>query len=358
MQLNTKTISALAVGIIALVVIAMAMVGIATGHLTNPSDPIQAEVALTQDEAGFILLDEGQFIADGPLVVDFEGDGVTASGNTTKAIVTIPGGSGGTASQIFRSTTTKPDSMNPGTADTDSTSFLRFYGVSGYSPITDDDVDQANPTGDTITQVSQWRGGGRPTSSGQPSTDNTFSALDLPYTYTTPVYLWFGLQPAGSEGLSIDSVTLGGVDVPIEANDDNVQGYKAWRSTGTYMEDGVEAGEVVLTLVGAAVYNRYAVVNQSTTATESEFLDKVEARTGSSSYVNVPTSGWVDNRGRLHIALPADQPDPTVFGEPGGLNLHGGFTQGTDITINGVDMQVWASPEIYQIRGGPLWMVE
>ena len=50
MEMNTKTISLLGVGVIALVVIAMAMAGMVAGYFTNPADPIQAQVELAQEQ--------------------------------------------------------------------------------------------------------------------------------------------------------------------------------------------------------------------------------------------------------------------------------------------------------------------
>ena len=52
MPVTTKNISLVAVAIGALVVIAIALIGISAGYLTNPAEPIRAQIALDETEQG------------------------------------------------------------------------------------------------------------------------------------------------------------------------------------------------------------------------------------------------------------------------------------------------------------------
>lgn len=219
-----------------------------------------------------------------------------------------------------------------------------------------------------------------------------------PYDFGgTEKHLYFGV-PVSSYAEVTAVTDHDGTDIPIQAQADTVEitlfrasaEYRVWVSTGTYTQEYVygvnrvidppqyndynqlircpEAGNstqrtcatFTLTLgriAGApsATFNRYVVVTQTETPTEADFLS-TGARTSATSWVSVPSSsGWVAGRGRVHIALPADQPDPKVIGRIGGPNLRGAFTVGPDVTISGEDFRTLSSSSmVYQGIGSLL----
>ena len=211
---------------------------------------------------------------------------------------------------------------------------FRGMGISGYTPVTLADIDQANPpTNNIITSVAELRGGTSRTSNSRIN-NNTVSVPLLSYSYTVPVYLWFAVQAERdfyAVGLILQSVDRGGTDIPIVAQGDLFMGdrnYKIWRSVNTYMrasiQDDIDSFPFVLTLVKDSTipntFNRYAVVTQNDTPTGADF-ESANAFSSPSIRIHIPWQGWVNDRGHMHFALPVAQDAPTIIGLPGGLNV-------------------------------------
>ena len=207
--------------------------------------------------------------------------------------------------------------------DPDGTRFDRWFGISGYAPVTDDDVDHANPSNGAVTTLAQLRGGNHGTTTF--SRTNTLAWPTASFNWTVEVYVWFGIEKRNALGLSVSSVSQGGVDVPIVAQDDLTYlsaDYLIYRSTGTYTQAEVQAAGYELVVEVAAgfpnTWNRYAVVTQNAVPVASDFADAT-AQTSPTIRVLIPNSGWGDDaRGYLHFALPADQGAPTIAGQVGG----------------------------------------
>ena len=96
-------------------------------------------------------------------------------------------------------------------ADPDGTGFIRFIGISGYAPVTDADVDHADPSANMVTRLDQMRGGNRGT-----STLGRSNTLPSPssFGYTIEVYLWFGIEKSAALGLMIAGVSRGRREYP------------------------------------------------------------------------------------------------------------------------------------------------
>ena len=235
-------------------------------------------------------------------------------------------------------------------AEPTSTVFLRRIGISGYAPVTEADIDQANPSGGTVGDVADLRGGNHGTANG--SRSNTIGAPSLTFTYSVPVYVWFGLEKQNAQGLSISAVTQAGADIPIVAQDDlNLRGddYVIYRTVNTYTQPQVDSADYELTIEKDPAFpntwNRYAVVTANPVPTEADFLSDV-ATVSQSTRIFIPNSGWTDGQGYLHFALPASQAAPTIAGLAGGTNLVADFavrSVDAGITINGDDMRTLSS---------------
>ena len=238
--------------------------------------------------------------------------------------------------------------------DTDAT-FFRALGISGYDPVTDADVDHANPSGGQVTTVAQLRGGNNGT--GTSSRDNTLAWPSTSYNWTIPTYVWFGLDITNTRGLTISGVTQSGVDIPIVVQSTGItrSGMEmlTYRSTGQYTQAEVQGAGYELTIAVdpafPTTWNRYACVTQSDTPTAADFLE-ASAQTSATIRVLIPTSGWGDERrAYLHFALPATQEAPTIAGQPGGINLIDDFTvrsTSNTIDINGDDMRTLSSAQM------------
>ena len=235
-------------------------------------------------------------------------------------------------------------------ADPDGTGFIRFIGISGYAPVTDADVDHADPSANMVTRLDQMRGGNRGT-----STLGRSSTLPSPssFGYTIEVYLWFGIEKSAALGLMIAGVSRGSVNIPIVAQGDVVRSgteILAYRTVGTYTQAEVDADAYVLDIrkdpAAPSTWNRYAVVTQNQEPTAPDFLNAT-ARTSESIRVLIPNTGWGDDRrAYLHFALPIAQDAPTIAGQVGGINLIDDFvvrSTANKITINGDDMRTLSS---------------
>lgn len=245
--------------------------------------------------------------------------------------------------------------------------FTRYLGMSGYSPITADDVDQA--TGGTIDSASDMRGGNHGTQTGARANTlpnqsfgndlEDYSGLTFDSSFNG-IYLWFGINTAESTGLSITSVSYNGVDVPVTKQADQItlvgNAVDVWVSDNTYAWADIKDHPFVLTLEKDAsapnTWNRYAVVTQNAVPTAADFLH-ANARTSASISIFIPNAGWVDGRGYLHFALPSAQDAPTIAGLPGGTNLIEDFavrSRAATIEMNGDDMRTLSSEdEVWQM---------
>ena len=233
--------------------------------------------------------------------------------------------------------------------------FFRAFGISGYDPVTDADVDHANPSGSQVTTVAQLRGGN--SSTGTASLGNTLAWPSTSYNWTIPTYLWFGLDITNTRGLTISGVTQSGVDIPIVVQSTSItrSGMEmlTYRSTGQYTQAEVQGAGYELTIAVdpgfPTTWNRYACVTQSDTPTAADFLE-ASARASATIRVLIPTSGWGDERrGYLHFALPASQEAPTIAGQPGGINLIDDFvvrSTTNTITIEGDTMRTLSSEQM------------
>lgn len=247
--------------------------------------------------------------------------------------------------------------------DPSAATFTRYLGMSGYSPITADDVDQA--MGGTIDSASDMRGGNHGTQTGARANTlpnqqfgndlEDYSGLRFDPSFNG-IYLWFGINTAESTGLSITSVSYNGADVPVTKQTDQItlvgNAVDVWVSDNTYAWADIKDHPFVLTLEKDAsapnTWNRYAVVTANPVPTAADFLH-ANARTSASTIIFIPNSGWVDGRGYLHFALPAAQDAPTIAGLPGGINLIPDFdvrSRAAAIDINGDDMRTLSSEEM------------
>ena len=234
--------------------------------------------------------------------------------------------------------------------DPDGTDFVRFIGLSGYAPVTDADVDHADPAANVVTRLDQLRGGNRGT-----STLGRSNTLPSPssFTYTVEVHLWFGIEKLHARGLMVAGVSRGGVNIPIVAQADVVRSgteILAYRSVGTYTQAEVDADAYVLTVrkdpAFPSTWNRYAVVTQNQEPTAADFLNAT-ARTSESIRVLIPNTGWGDDRrAYLHFALPIGQDAPTIAGQVGGINLIDDFvvrSTANKVNLHGDDMRTLSS---------------
>lgn len=236
-------------------------------------------------------------------------------------------------------------------------SFSRVIGLSGYSPVTDADIDDAERV---INDLADWRGGNHGTKTGSinntlPNQDigtNLDDVLGIQVGATVPIYLWFGLERLSYTGLSLTAVTYDGTDIPITKQADLGSGSKimeVWVSDSTYLWDAISEHpfELTLTVDAAApnTYNRYAVVTDDPTPTAADFLSD-DATASPTISILIPNAGWEDGRGYLHFALPATQDAPTLAGLPGGINLISDFvvrSATNTVTINGDAMRTVSS---------------
>ena len=256
--------------------------------------------------------------------------------------------SGGEAILLVGNLAVVPDRIPA--ADPSGTGFLRRLGISGYDPVTQDDVDHANPSGGTVSNVSQLRGGNHGTAT--LGRVNIIGAPSLTFTYSVGVYVWFGIEKSGALGLSISGVTQSGVDIPIVEQDDLTligSDYKVYRTTSTYTQSEVDSADYELAIMVDAAfphtYNRYAVVTDNPVPTAADFLGS-NAQFSSGISILIPNSGWVDGRGYLHFALPATQAAPTIAGLPGSINLIDDFdvrSIASTVTLNGDSMRTLSS---------------
>ena len=283
------------------------------------------------------------------------------------AVPAAPAAGGGI---ILLAGTEQPPSRNPG-SDPNGTGFIRRIGLSGYSPVTQADIDQANPVfGGSprrrgVFDLANWRGGNYGNTS--IARDNSLSleaATWLGYDYAVPAFLFALLGETDAESLFIESVSQNAVDIPgaRQAGTVEVIGrtQSVWVSDRAYSQAEIDAGEFILAIgsTGPATFNRYIVVTQSPIPTPADFT-AAGAQTGASSTVRVPNAGWRGGQGFVHIALPAGQPAPSVIGEVGEPNLRDYFQTGNDIEINGDAMQTISTKAlIYMPRAAPLWLIE
>ncbi len=269
-----------------------------------------------------------------------------------------------TVNNIFLAATAPPASRNPG-KDPNGTGFIRRIGLSGYSPVTQDDIDQANPAGGVISTLARWRGGNHGnTSISRDNSLNLQSGVWIGYRYTVPAFLFVLLGEADAENLFVESVSQNGVDIPGARQTGTVQvigrSQAVWVSDRAYSQAEIDAGEIMLHIAstGPATFNRYITVTQSPVPTVDNFIAD-GAQTGASSTVRVPNTGARGGQGYIHIAMPADQPDPRVIGEVGEPNLRAHFRSGDNVEINGDAMQTLSTTALVYIpRGAPLWIIE
>ncbi len=242
--------------------------------------------------------------------------------------------------------------------DPDSASFVRMLGVSGYSPVTDANVDVAHRS---INSLSDWLGGNYGTrtidaSNTLPNQDhgtNLDDYLSLRFAPTIPIYLWFGIERAAEHGVSLTGVTYDGADIPVTRQTDGLtilnHPVAVWVSDSTYTWDEISVHPFELAVesdpTAPNTYNRYAVVTADPTPTAADFLSDVATASGTINIL-IPNAGWEDGRGYLHFALPAAQETPTLAGLPGGINLITDFTVRSTVntvTINGDPMRTLSS---------------
>ena len=247
----------------------------------------------------------------------------------------------------------------------DSSVYTRYVGVSGYSPVTDADIDQIQAV--NIDDADDMRGGNRGSNtSARANTlpnqefgmdlEDFFSNLDFDASFNG-IYLWFGIQANEAVGLSIASVSYNGVDIPVTKQADQItrsgNPVDVWVSDNQYSWDDIKDHPFVLVIEQDAdapnTYNRYAVVTQNAEPAAADFLS-AGATHSANVTVLLPQSGWEDGRGYLHFALPSGQDAPTIAGTPGGINLIDDFTvrsRATDatVTLNGDTMRTLSSEE-------------
>lgn len=339
MQLNTKTISVLAVGIIALVVIAMAMVGIATGHLTNPSDPIQAEIALSQDDTGFIVLDEGVGVAVDPATIDFRGAGVEATG--VGRFVTVTSAGSVAAAGSLHSVAIEGDVLVITYTDLGGTEqMVRFTGVeqplvfqrraTRHNTVPFTATDFLDSEGSTAMTDTIGVGGG-----GQ-DIYLAFWQPDIELELTV-------LRPALDMNNHIDLF-----EPPLPLVIDSVSGYY-WRSTAPIVAT-LLGQDWVMRSPGAVFppFPRYIAYSTDTTVVASDFTNPT---TGGVSYhdeISFPSTVTRPDAGSLMVAVPNDQPDVTdVCLSQDAITYHCGAGYSPqplpNVTINGVQYKVWRS---------------
>ena len=245
----------------------------------------------------------------------------------------------------------------PGT-DPDSATYNRYLGMSGYSPVTDADIDDAHRA---VNVLADWRGGNYGTQSAarsntlpnQEHAANLAELSSLVFDAALPIYLWFGIEPAEQVGISLTSVSYNGADIPVTKQADTISAVGAdvevWVSDSTYTWDQISEHPFELTMTADAsapnTYNRYAVVTDNPTPTAADFLSD-DARTSETINVLIPNRGWENGRGYLHFALPATQDTPTLAGLPGGINLITEFvvrSTTNTVEINGDTMRTISS---------------
>ena len=262
--------------------------------------------------------------------------------------------------------------------DPDSTTFNRHIGVSGYSPVTQEDIDSASSSGN-INNLADWRSGNyrtqvRAKANTLPDQDlgndlEDFSVLT--FGADIGIYVWFGINAENSIELNISSVSYNEMDIPVtkQAEQIGIDGdpIDIWVSDNQYNWSEIKDYPFILTVeknAGAPnTYNRYSCVTQNAIPTEADFL-ATGARVSSNSIVRTPAIGWWENnQGYLHFALPSDQDAPTLVGRPASLNLVDNFTirpAAQAITINGDSMRTLSSKmPVYTIDSFSLspWLV-
>ncbi len=245
--------------------------------------------------------------------------------------------------------------------DPDSATYTRFVGLTPDFPFSGSSIDDAQPV---INQFTDWFGGNHGTQTSAPANTlpnqefgtnlEDYITLSFNPAYSG-IYLWFGIDASESVGLSIASVSYNGVDVDIIPQAQVYYGghlIDVWGTLDQYYWSQIKDHPFVLVIEQDPnypnTYNRYAVVTQNPNPTAADFLSS-GATHSLRAILGVPQSGWVDGRGYLHFALPADQPAPTIAGIPGGTNLIDDFdvrSTAAAIAINGDQMRTISSEHL------------
>ena len=152
---------------------------------------------------------------------------------------------------------TVPD-RKPAT-DPDSTIFARRIGISGFSPVTQLDINQSNGV---VNAPADLRGGNHANVFGARANtlpSQSFGTNLADYTSginfgaAVPLYLWFGLEADTQSGLSVASVSYNGVDIPVTKQADQVTIFDhpidVWVADATRVWSEINAHPFVLTVV-------------------------------------------------------------------------------------------------------------